>query len=76
MGHVMADPEHTIIFLGQECRFKKPALIGDTVTVQCEIVRVRDDKPVVTMSCAATNQSGDELMTGHATAYVDPYPYT
>lgn len=75
LGHVMAGPDYTVIFLGQTCSFKKPAYIGDTVTVECEVIKVREDKPVVTMSCTATNEDGVDLMTGEATAFIDPYPY-
>lgn len=76
LGHVIPGPDHTVIFLGQSCRFKSPAQIGDTVTVECVVTKVREDKPVVTLSFTATNQDGAELMTGEATTYVDPYPYS
>ena len=75
LGHVIPGPRHTVIFLGQTCRFQSPAYLGDTVTVQCIVTNVRDDKPVVTLSCTARNQDGLELMTGEATTYVDQYPY-
>ncbi len=75
LGHVMASPDHTIIYLGQTCRFVNPAHLDDTVTMECEVTRVRDDKPVVTLACKATNQDGLELMTGEVTAFVDPHPY-
>jgi 3-hydroxybutyryl-CoA dehydratase len=75
LGHAMASPDHTIIYLGQTCRFIKPAHLDDTVTMECEVIRVREDKPVVTLACTATNQNGVELMTGEATAFVDPHPY-
>jgi 3-hydroxybutyryl-CoA dehydratase len=75
LGHVMAEPDHTIIFLGQQSRFVSPAYLDDTVTVTCEVTGVREDKPVVTMSCTATNQDGVVLMTGETTAFVDPHPY-
>ncbi len=76
LGHVIPDPEHTVIFLGQSCRFKRPAYPGDTVTVECEVTAVRDDKPIVTLACTARDQEGVELMSGEATVYVDPHPFT
>ncbi len=76
LGHVIPGPRHTVIFLGQTCRFLTPAYLGDTVTVECIVTQVRDDKPVVTLSCTARNQDGLELMTGEATTYVDSYPYS
>ena len=76
LGHVIPGPHHTVIFLGHTCRFLKPAYLGDTVTVECIVIQVREDKPVVTLSCTATNQDGLELMTGEATTYVDPYPHS
>ncbi len=76
LGHVIPGPRHTVIFLGQTCRFQRPAYLGDTVTVECIVTQVREDKPVVTLSCTARNQVGLELMTGEATTYVDPYPHS
>jgi 3-hydroxybutyryl-CoA dehydratase len=75
LGHVMAQPDYTIIYLGQSSRFIKPAYLDDTVTVTCEVIKIREDKPVVTMSCTTTNQDGVELMTGETMAFVDPHPY-
>ena len=75
LGHAMAGPGYTVIFLGQSTRFKKPAYLGDEVTVECVVTKVRQDKPVVTLSCEATNQDGVVLMTGEATAFIDPHPY-
>lgn len=75
LGHVIASPDHTIIYLGQTATFVKPAYLGDTVTMACEVTSVREDKPVVTLACIATNQDSLELMTGEVTAFVDPHPY-
>ena len=75
LGHVLPGPDNTVIFLGHSCRFKSPAYAGDTVTVECEVTAVREDKPVVTLACTAVNQRGEVLMTGDATTYVDPFPF-
>ena len=74
LGVEMAGKDATIIFLGLNVNFIAPVHIGDEVTAQCEVVSVRDDKPIVKLAVTSTNQSGNEVMTGEAAVYIDPYP--
>ena len=74
LGVAMAGPGYTVIFLGLNVNFTKPVLIGDTLTTHCEVTKVREDKPIVTLTCRCENQDGDETLTGEAVVYVDPYP--
>ncbi len=74
LGVEMAGKGATIIFLGLSVNFIAPVHIGDEVTARCEVVSVREDKPIVNLAVACTNQSGAEVMTGDAAVYIDPHP--
>ena len=76
LGVEMAGQEATIIFLGLSVNFVNPVYIGDEVKVNCEVVSVREDKPIVKLAVRCTNQSGTEAMNGEAVVYIDPYPIT
>ena len=74
LGVKMAVEDATIIFLGLSVNFVAPVHIGDEVTACCEVINVREDKPIVKLSVRCTNQTGDEVMTGDAVVYIDPHP--
>ena len=76
LGVEMAGQDATIIFLGLSVNFINPVYIGDEVTVNCEVVSVREDKPIVKLAVQCITQSGTEVMTGEAVVYIDPYPIT
>jgi len=52
------------VFLEQRVRFLKPVRPGDTITAALEVVRVRDDKPIVTLAASITNDSGTRVADG------------
>ncbi len=74
LGVEMAGREATIIFLGLSVNFVSPVHIGDEVTANCEVVSVREDKPIVKLNIVCTNQRGEDVMTGDAAVYIDPFP--
>ena len=74
LGVEMAGQDSTIIFLGLSVNFIAPVHIGDTVTARCEVVSVRDDKPIVKLGVVCTNQESSEVMTGDVAVYIDPHP--
>ena len=45
------------VYLNQTLKFKLPVYPGDTVTATVEVLSVRPDKPIVTLSTVCTNQS-------------------
>ena len=59
-------PGEGSIYLGQSLSFKAPVLIGDQVTASVEIVRIRDDKPIVTLRTICINNEGQVLIEGEA----------
>lgn len=52
------------VFLEQRVRFLKPVRPGDTITAALEVVRVRDDKPIVTLAASVTNDAGTRVAEG------------
>src|SRR6266566_8581442 len=55
------------IYLGQTLKCVAPVHIGDTVTVSVEIIKVREDKRLITLRTDSTNQDGVLVLTGEAT---------
>lgn len=55
------------IYLGQEVKFTAPVFIGDTVTAVLEIVEMRDDKHIITMTTNCFKQDGTQVISGKAT---------
>jgi len=56
-----------IVYLGQTMKFRAPVFIGDTVTVNSTVTRVREDKPVITIETTCVNQDGVTVVDGEAT---------
>lgn len=56
------------IYLGQELKFTRPVRIGDTITAACHVSEIRPEKNIVKLETVCTNQSGDVVITGTATA--------
>lgn len=54
------------IYLGQSLRFRLPVAIGDTVTVELEVVEKRDRRRVVILDCRVYNQDQKLVATGQA----------
>ncbi|MDO4543127.1 MAG: MaoC family dehydratase [Clostridia bacterium] len=55
------------IYLGQDVRFTAPVFLGDTITAECEIIELREDKHIVRLQTTGTNQDGKTVLTGTAT---------
>ncbi|HEV2764597.1 MAG TPA: MaoC family dehydratase [Pyrinomonadaceae bacterium] len=59
-------PGRGTVYLSQSLRFVAPVFPGDTVTARVRVVKVREDKPVVTLETVCTNQRGERLIEGEA----------
>ena len=59
--------ERKIVYLGQTLRFKHPTFIGDTVTAKAKVIKIREDKAIVTIETICENQDGVLLVKGEAT---------
>ena len=62
----MTLPGQGSIYLGQTLTFKAPVFIGQEVTATVEIVKIRHDKPIATLSTVCENDNGQVVVTGEA----------
>ena len=58
------------VYLSQTLQFKAPVYLGDTITVTVEVVKAREDKPIVTLATVCANQDGKTVIEGEAVALV------
>jgi acyl dehydratase len=63
-------PGNGAIYLGQSLTFKAPVLIGEQVTASVEIVKIREDKPIVTLRTLCVNNEGVVVVEGEAVVKV------
>ena len=54
------------VYLNQSLKFKLTVFPGDTITATVEVVKVREDKPIVTLSTVCTNQDDKVVLEGEA----------
>ena len=58
------------VYLNQTLKFKLPVFPGETVTATVEVLTVRADKPIVTLSTVCTNQDDKVVLEGEAVVMV------
>jgi len=58
------------IYLGQSLTFKAPVSIGEQVTASVEIIKIREDKPIVTLRTLCVNSEGQIVVDGEAVVKV------
>jgi len=63
-------PGEGTIYLGQSLNFKAPVFIGEQVTASVEIVKIREDKPIVTLRTLCINSEGQTVVDGEAVVKV------
>ncbi len=54
------------IYIRQTLNFRAPVFIGDTITASVKVIKVREDKPLVTLKTVCTNQDGTVVIDGEA----------
>ena len=54
------------IYLGQNLVFKAPVAIDEQVTATVEVVKIREDKPIVTLRTVCVNSEGTAVIEGEA----------
>lgn len=55
------------IYLGQNLSFRKPVMLGDTITVTLEVKEKQDKRRTVIIDCLAKNQHNKVVVKGEAT---------
>ena len=63
-------PGEGTIYLGQSLSFLIPIYIGDEVTATVEVIKIRPDKPIVTMRTFCVNSEGLVVIEGEAVVKV------
>lgn len=64
-------PDHVVVYLSQQLRFRRPVNIGDTITADIEVTAVDEEKRILTLRTDCTNQSGETVTTGEASILLD-----
>ena len=54
------------IYLGQSLKFSRPVKIGDTITIQLEIIEKNEKRKRVSIQCSGSNQDGKQIISGVA----------
>ncbi len=65
-------PGEGSIYLGQSLSFTAPIYIGDEVTATVEVIKIRPDKPIVTLRTFCVNSDGLVVIEGEAVVKVTP----
>jgi acyl dehydratase len=64
-------PGEGSIYLSQTLQFLGPVFIGDTVTARVTVMKVKEDKSIVTLETACENQRGETIIRGEAIVLVE-----
>lgn len=64
-------PGRGTIYLSQSFKFLAPVYPGDTVTARVTVVKVREDKNILTLETVCEKQSGEQIITGEAVVLVE-----
>jgi 3-hydroxybutyryl-CoA dehydratase len=67
-------PQHLVVYLSQQLRFRRPVFVGDTITAQAEVTAIDEEKAIVTVRTDCVNQDGEVVVKGEATVLLDPLP--
>ncbi len=59
------------IYLSQTIQFLAPVYPGDTVTARVVVLKVRENKPIVTLETLCQNQNGEVVVKGEAVVLVE-----
>ena len=59
-------PGPGVIYLSQFLQFTAPIFIGDKITAQVIVVKIREDKPIITMETNCINQNDEIVIKGEA----------
>lgn len=59
-------PGEGSIYLGQTLSFIKPVYLQDKIKAKVEVIKLRDDKKLVTLKTICVNQDNEEVINGEA----------
>lgn len=59
-------PGEGTIYLGQNLKFNKPVFLNQEVTASVEVINIREDKNIITLSTVCKNDQDDVVISGEA----------
>ena len=59
-------PGHGSIYLGQSLNFKAPVYIDEEVEASVEVIKIREDKPIITLKTLCMKSDGTIAIEGEA----------
>jgi 3-hydroxybutyryl-CoA dehydratase len=59
-------PGDGTIYVSQKVRFRRPVFIGDTITVEIEVMEKNDEKKRIIMRTDVISDSGEKVVIGEA----------
>ncbi len=63
-------PGEGSIYLGQTVNFRAPVYLGDTITATVTIIKMHEQKPIVTLETVCKNQDDVVVLDGEAVLLV------
>ena len=64
-------PGHGTVYLGQSLNFKAPVYIDEEIEASVEVVKIREDKPIVTLKTQCIKSDGTIALEGEAVVKVN-----
>ena len=64
-------PGRGTVYLSQTFKFTAPVYPGDTITARVTVLKVREDKNILTIETVCEKQTGEVVITGEAVVLVD-----
>ena len=59
-------PGHGSVYLGQTLSFKAPVYINEEIKVSVEVIKIREDKPIITLKTLCIKIDGTVAIEGEA----------
>ena len=63
-------PGHGTVYLGQSLNFKAPVYIDEEVQALVEVIKIREDKPIITLKTQCMKSDGTIVIEGEAVVKV------
>jgi acyl dehydratase len=64
-------PGHGTVYLGQSLNFKAPVYIDEEIEASVEVVKIREDKPIITLKTLCVKSDGTIAIEGEAVVKVN-----
>ncbi|MDQ1610097.1 MAG: 3-hydroxybutyryl-CoA dehydratase [Pyrinomonadaceae bacterium] len=64
-------PGRGTVYLSQTFKFLAPVYPGDQITARVTVLKVREDKNILTLETVCEKESGEQVITGEAVVLLD-----